>query len=83
MNIRGTGRLAGMMPGTARPVPAGAALPGPFAAARPVAGARTRWREAAGAVVVFVVIAAVHAAGTGIVSDPNQRVDRRHAAGGP
>jgi len=37
-----------------------------------VAGARTRWREAAGAVVVFVVIAAVHAAGTGIVSDLNR-----------
>ena len=71
MSIRGAGRLAGMMPGAARPVPAGAE-PGPFAAARPAAGARARWREAAGAVVVFVVIAAVHAAGTGIVSDLNR-----------
>ena len=65
MSIRGVGRVAGMMPGVSRPVPAGAGLPGPFAAARPAAGARARWREAAGAVVVFVVVAAVHAAGTG------------------
>jgi signal transduction histidine kinase len=72
MSVRGAGRLAGMMPGAARPVPAGARLPGPFAAARPVAGARARWREAAGVVVVFVVVAAVHAAGTGIVSDVNR-----------
>ena len=33
-----------------------------------VVGTRARWQEAAGAVVLFVVIAAVHAAGTGIVS---------------
>ena len=75
MSIRGAGRLAGMMPGTARPVPAGAdgaGLPGRFAVACRVAGARTRWREAAGAVVVFAVIAMVHAAGTGIVSDLNR-----------
>ena len=71
MSIRGAGRVAGMMPGVSRPVPAGAE-PGPFAAARPAAGARARWREAAGAVVVFVVVAAVHAAGTGIVSDVNR-----------
>ena len=50
----------------------GQSLPRPFAAAQPVAGTRTRWREAAGAVVLFVVIAAVHAAGTGIVSDVNR-----------
>jgi hypothetical protein len=50
----------------------GQSLPRPFAAAAPVAGARTRWREAAGAVVLFAVIAAVHATGTGIVSDVNR-----------
>jgi integral membrane sensor domain MASE1 len=47
-------------------------LSGPVAAAQPVASARTRRREAAGAVVLFAVIAAVHAAGTGIVSDMNR-----------
>ena len=53
MSIRGAGRLAGAPPGQARPV----------------TGTWIRWREAAGAVGLFVVIAAVHAAGTGIVSD--------------
>ena len=80
MSIRGAGRLPGMVSGQARTVPAradGAGPPGSFAAARPVAGARTRWRAAAGAVVLFVVIAAVHAVGTGIVSD----VDRVSASG--
>ena len=76
MSIRGAGRLAGMMPGQARPVPsgrgAGPGRPGSLAAARPLLGTWIRWREAAGAVVVFVVIAAVHAAGTGIVSDLNR-----------
>ena len=37
-----------------------------------VVGTRARWREAVGAVVLFAVIAAVHAAGTGIVSDVNR-----------
>ncbi len=74
MSIRGAGRLAGVMPGQDRPLPAradgpGAGLHGPFAAVQPVMTAWPRWREAAGAVVLFVVIAAVHAAGTGIVSD--------------
>ena len=45
---------------------------GSFAATRPVTGTWIRRQEAAGAVVVFAVIAAVHAAGTGIISDLNR-----------
>jgi hypothetical protein len=45
---------------------------GSFAAVRPVKGAWNRWRDAARAAGLFAVIAAVHAAGTGIVSDLNR-----------
>ena len=77
MSIRGAGRLAGVMSGQAGPVlvraaGAGSDRPGSLAAARPLLGTSIRWRKAAGAVMLFVVIAAVHAAGTGIVSDLNR-----------
>ena len=45
---------------------------GSFAATRPVTGTWIRRQEAAGAVGLFAVIAAVHAAGTGIISDLNR-----------
>ena len=77
MSIRGADRLARVTPGRPRPVPiradrAGSGRLGSFDAARPVTGTWIRWWEAAGAVGLFTVIAAVHAAGTGLVSDLNR-----------
>ena len=77
MSIRGAARLGGVMPGQPGPVFAradgpGSGRPGSSAAARPVMGTWIRWRGVAGAVGLFAVIAAVHAAGTGIISDLNR-----------
>jgi integral membrane sensor domain MASE1 len=73
MRIRSTGRPVETMAGAGQAQAAhgrlaGSGLP---AAGQPGAGARTGWtglRGAAGALVLLVVIAAAHAAGTGIVS---------------